>query len=247
LFLSERGKDFKKNELKPWLKKEWKIPRGSKEEFVWRMEAILDIYKRVYNPLNPVVCFDESSKQQIQDLVDALPPRPGDVAKFDSEYQRNGVSNLFMIFEPLQGKRYVKVTDRRTKMDWAECMKFIVDEMYPNALRVTIVMDNLNTHSPASLYVRFDPATAKRIADKLDIQYTPKHGSWLNMAEIEFSALSRQCLNRRIASQKKLTEEVAIWEAARNAATVRCDWQFTTFDARIKLRKLYPTMDQKLI
>jgi hypothetical protein len=210
------------------------------------MEAILDIYKRVYNPLNPVVCFDESSKQQIQDLVDALPVRPENPAKFDSEYQRNGVSNLFMIFEPLQGKRHVKVTDRRTKVDWAECIKFIVDELYPKALKVTIVMDNLNTHTPASLYVRFDPATAKRIADKLDIQYTPKHGSWLNMAEIEFSALSRQCLNRRIPTQEKLIQEVVAWETARNSSTVGCDWQFTTAEARIKLKKLYPTVDQKL-
>jgi hypothetical protein len=228
------------------LKKEWKIPRGSKEEFVWRMEAILDIYKRTYNPLNPVVCFDESSKQQIQDLVDSLPVRPGTVAKFDSEYQRNGVSNLFMIFEPLQGRRYVKVTDRRTKMDWAECMKFIVDELYPKALKVTVVMDNLNTHSPASLYVRFEPETARRIANKLDIQHTPKHGSWLNMAEIEFSALSRQCLSRRIPSQEKLIQEVGVWESARNAATIGCNWQFTTSDARVKLKKLYPTIGQKL-
>lgn len=210
------------------------------------METILDIYKRAYNPLNPVVCFDESSKQQIQDLVDALPVRPGDVAKFDSEYERKGVSNLFMIFEPLQGKRHVKVTNRRTKMDWAECMKLIVDELYPKALKVTVVMDNLNTHTPASLYVRFDPSTAKRIADKLDIQYTPKHGSWLNMAEIEFSALSRQCLNRRIPSQDKLIEEVKAWENARNAAAIGCNWQFTTSDARIKLKKLYPTIGQKL-
>jgi hypothetical protein len=214
---------------------------------VWRMEAILDVYKRIYNSLNPVVCFDESSKQQIQDLVDALSIRPGDVAKFNSEYQRKGVSNLFMIFEPLQGKRHVKVTDRRTKIDWAECMKFIVDELYPDALKVTVVMDNLNTHSPASLYVRFDPATAKRIADKLDIQYTPKHGSWLNMAEIEFSALSRQCLNRRIPTQEKLIQEVAAWETARNNSTVGCDWQFTTAEARIKLKKLYPMVCQKLI
>lgn len=228
------------------MKKEWKIPRGSKEEFVWRMEAILDIYKRTYNPLNPVVCFDESSKQQIQDLVDSLPVRPGTVAKFDSEYQRNGVSNLFMIFEPLQGRRYVKVTDRRTKMDWAECMKFIVDELYPKALKVTVVMDNLNTHSPASLYVRFEPETARRIANKLDIQHTPKHGSWLNMAEIEFSALSRQCLSRRIPSQEKLIQEVGVWESARNAATIGCNWQFTTSDARVKLKKLYPTIGQKL-
>ena len=210
------------------------------------MEAILDIYRRVYNPLNPVVCFDESSKQQIQDLVDALPVRPGTPAKFDSEYKRNGVSNLFMIFEPLKGQRYVKVTDRRTKVDWAECIQFIVDELYPDAPKVTVVMDNLNTHTPASLYVRFDPATAKRIADKLDIQYTPKHGSWLNMAEIEFSALSRQCLNRRIPTQEKLIEEIKAWENARNTEAVGCNWQFTTSDARIKLNKLYPTIGQKL-
>lgn len=210
------------------------------------MEAVLDIYKRVYNPLNPVICFDESSKQQIQDLVDALPVRPGEPAKFDSEYQRNGVSNLFMIFEPLQGKRHVKVTNRRTKVDWAECMKFIVDELYPEVLKVTVIMDNLNTHTPASLYTRFDPATAKRIADKLDIQYTPKHGSWLNMAEIEFSALSRQCLNRRIPTQEKLVQEVGAWERSRNDAAIGCNWQFTTSDARIKLKKLYPTVGQKL-
>jgi len=203
----------------------------------------LDIYKRGYNPLNPVICFDESSKQQIQDVVDALPVKSGKVAKFDSEYERNGVSNLFMIFEPLKGKRHVKVTDRRTKIDWAECMKYIVDELHPNALKITVVMDNLNTHTPASLYLRFEAATAKRIADKLDIQYTPKHGSWLNMAEIEFSALSRQCLNRRIPTQEKLMEEVKAWERARNQAAIRCDWQFTTRDARIKLRNLYPTLN----
>jgi len=203
----------------------------------------LDIYKRGYNPLNPVICFDESSKQQIQDVVDALPVKSGKVAKFDSEYERNGVSNLFMIFEPLKGKRHVKVTDRRTKIDWAECMKYIVDELHPNALKITVVMDNLNTHTPASLYLRFEAATAKRIADKLDIQYTPKHGSWLNMAEIEFSALSRQCLNRRIPTQEKLMEEVKAWERARNHAAIRCDWQFTTRDARIKLRNLYPTLN----
>jgi hypothetical protein len=206
------------------------------------MEVVLDVYKRVYNPLNPVVCFDESSKQQIQDLINTLPVRPGNVAKFDSEYQRNGVSNLFMVFEPLRGKRHVKITDRRTKIDWAECMKFIVDELYPDALRVTVVMDNLNTHSPASLYTCFDPVTAKRLADKLDIQHTPKHGSWLNMAEIEFSALSRQCLNRRIPSQEKLIQEVTAWENARNEHKIGCDWQFTTDDARVKLKKLYPTI-----
>lgn len=211
------------------------------------MEAILDVYKRPYNPENPVICFDESSKQQIQDLIDELPMRPGAVAKFDSEYERNGVSNLFMIFEPLQGKRWVRVTERRTKIDWAQCMKFIVDELYPRVSRITIVMDNLNTHSPASLYTCFDPATAKRIADKLDIQHTPKHGSWLNMAEIEFSALSRQCLNRRIGTREKLAKEIKAWESARNKENIGCDWQFSMDDARIKLRKLYPTIGQKLI
>ena len=236
------GEDFKKNELKPWLKKEWKIPRGSKEDFVWRMEAVLDIYKRAYNPLNPVVCFDESSKQQIQDLVDGLPVRPGDVAKFDSEYQRNGVSNLFMIFEPLQGKRRVIITDRRTKVDWAECMKFIVDELYPDALKITVVMDNLNTHTIASLYETFKPKEARRLAQRLEIHHTPKHGSWLNMAEIELSVLKGQCLNRRIAQMSTMQAEIAAWENNRNSKTKKIKWQFTTADARIKLRRLYPKL-----
>ena len=205
------------------------------------MEAVLDIYKREYNPLNPIVCMDESSKQQIQEVVEKLPMRTGSIEKYDSEYIRNGVSNLFMIFEPLQGKRYVQVTDRRTKEDWAKCMQYIVDKLYPNALKITVVLDNLNTHTPASLYDYFEPAEAKRIADKLDLQYTPKHGSWLNMAEIEFSALSRQCLKGRIGSQEKMIEEVSAWEKKRNEERVGCDWRFTTQDARIKLKSLYPT------
>lgn len=224
------------------MKKEWKISRGTSDEFVWRMEAVLDVYKKSYNPLNPVVCFDESSKQQIQEIIDELPLRPGEVIKYDSEYQRNGVSNIFMMFEPLKGIRRVKVTDRRTKIDWAECMRFLVEEIYPEALKITVVMDNLNTHSPASLYACFDPAIAKKISDRLDIQYTPKHGSWLNMAEIEFSALSRQCLNRRIPTQEKLIQEIAVWELERNKAKIGCDWQFRTEDARIKLKKLYPVV-----
>ena len=200
----------------------------------------MDIYKREYNPLNPLVCMDESSKQQIQEVIDKLPMREGSIEKYDSEYIRNGVSNLFMIFEPLQGKRYVQVTDRRTKEDWAKCMQYIVDELYPNALRITVVLDNLNTHTPASLYDYFEPAEAKRIADKLDLQYTPKHGSWLNMAEIEFSALSRQCLKGRIGSQEQMIAEVKAWETKRNEEKVGCDWRFTTQDARIKLKSLYP-------
>jgi transposase len=204
------------------------------------MEAILDIYKKEYNPLTPLLCVDESSKQQIQEVIERLPMRQGSVEKHDNEYIRNGVSNLFMIFEPLQGKRHVQVTDRRTKQDFAKCMKYIVDELYPQALRITIVMDNLNTHSPASLYECFEPEEAKRIADKLDIQYTPKHGSWLNMAEIEFSALSRQCLKGRIPDQKGLIEEVKAWETKRNEEKIGCNWRFTTQDARIKLKSLYP-------
>ena len=192
-----------------------------------------------------MLCVDESSKQQIQEVTESLPMRPGSLAKYDSEYIRNGVSNLFMIFEPLQGKRHVQVTDRRTKEDWAKCMQYIVDELYPEALKITIVMDNLNTHSPASLYDYFEPAEAKRIADKLDIQYTPKHGSWLNMAEIEFSALKRQCLKGRIPNKETLIEEVLAWEAQRNEERVGCNWRFTTQDARIKLKSLYPTNKYK--
>lgn len=204
------------------------------------MERILTVYKRPYNPQNPLICFDESNKQQFEEVIEALPSKPGYVKRFDSEYIRNGVSNLFMFFEPLAGKRHVKVTDRRTANDWAYCMKDLVDNLYPNADKITLVMDNLNTHTPASLYKVFEPEEAKRISDKIEIEYTPKHGSWLNMAEIEFSALSRQCLNRRIANQDKMRTEIEYWQSTRNELGVKCDWQFTTEDARIKLKKLYP-------
>lgn len=204
------------------------------------MEEILEIYKREYDSEHPLICFDESSKQQIQEVVESLPMKPGKPERYDSEYERNGVSNLFMIFEPFKGKRHVKVTEQRTKKDWAHCMKMIVDELYPDARRITIVMDNLNTHTPASLYGTFAPEEARRIADKLDIQYTPKHGSWLNMAEIEFSVLSRQCLNRRIGSVEELVREIKSWEKERNGMEIRCNWRFRTEDARVKLKKLYP-------
>lgn len=204
------------------------------------MEEVLEIYKREYSSENPLICFDESSKQQIQEVVDSLPMEPGKPMRYDSEYKRNGTRNLFMIFEPFEGKRHVKITERRTKKDWADCMKLIVDELYPDAKKITIVLDNLNTHTPASLYGRFSPQEARRITEKLDIQYTPKHGSWLNMAEIEFSALSRQCLNRRIDTAEELEKEVKAWEKERNKAEVKCDWQFRTEDARVKLKKLYP-------
>lgn len=206
------------------------------------MEEVLEIYKREYDPEHPLLCFDESSKQQIQEVIESLPMEPGKPKRYDGEYERNGVSNLFMIFEPLGGKRHVHVTEQRTKKDWAECMKMIVDKLYPDVKKITIVMDNLNTHTLASLYGVYPPSEARRIAEKIEIQYTPKHGSWLNMAEIEFSALSRQCLNRRIGSKEEIEQEIEAWEKARNEAGVKCNWRFRTEDARIKLKKLYPTI-----
>jgi hypothetical protein len=206
------------------------------------MEEILEIYKGEYDKDYPLLCFDESSKQQIQEMIESLPMKPGQTERFDSEYKRNGVSNLFMIFEPFKGKRHVQVTEQRTKKDWADCIKMIVDDLYPDAKKITIVMDNLNTHTPASLYGRFPPDEARRITERIDIQYTPKHGSWLNMAEIEFSVLSRQCLNRRIGTTEELIYEIKTWEKDRNMASVKCNWRFRTEDARIKLRKLYPTV-----
>lgn len=204
------------------------------------MEEVLEVYKREYDEENPVLCMDESSKQQIQEVIESLPMKPGNPKKYDSEYERKGTSNLFMIFEPLAGKRHVRITEQRTKRDWAECIKTIVDELYPKAKKITIVLDNLNTHTPASLYGRYSPEEARRLREKIEIEYTPKHGSWLNMAEIEFSALSRQCTNRRIGTREELTQEIKAWEKQRNEARVKCNWQFRTEDARIKLRKLYP-------
>ncbi len=206
------------------------------------MENILAVYLRSYDPNRPVVCLDESSKQQIQDLIEGLPVKPGEVAKFESEYKRNGVSSLFMMFEPLAGWRHVKVTDTRKAVDFADCLKDLVDIHYPDATKIVLVMDNLNTHMIASLYKAFSPEEAFRIAQKLEIHFTPKNGSWLDMAEIEFSALSRQCLNRRIPDQETLIKEIAAWETDRNNTAVKCNWQFTTEDARTKLHKLYPTV-----
>ncbi len=207
------------------------------------MEDILAVYLRPYDPKRPVICLDESSKQQIQELIDELPVKPGEVVKFDSEYKRNGVSNLFMMFEPLAGWRHVKVTDTRKATDFAYCLKDLVDIHYPDAEKIVLVMDNLNTHTLASLYKAFPPEEAFRIAQKFEIHFTPKHGSWLDMAEIEFSALSRQCLNRRIPDQPTLIKEIKAWEDARNEAAVKCRWQFTTENARTKLHKLYPTIE----
>ena len=207
------------------------------------MEDVLEVYKRPYDPKRPQVCLDETSKQLVGETRTPVPVAPGQEARYDHEYRRNGVANLFMIFEPLAGKRRVKVTERRTKKDWAVCVREVVDEMYPDAERIVLVMDNLNTHTPASLYDAFPPAEAKRIADKLEIHYTPKHGSWLDMAEIELGILGRQCLDRRIDNVETLTREVAAWEEQRNASEAKVNWRFTTDDARIRLKKLYPSFD----
>ena len=218
------------------------IPAKSSAEFVWHMEDVLDVYRRPYDPLLPVVCLDETSKQLLASVREGQPMKAGRVEREDYEYERHGVSNLFLWCEPLTGRRHVEVTERRTKVDWAQVVRDLVDKHYPNAEKIVLIMDNLNIHTPAALYEAFPPAEAKRIVDRLDIHHTPKHGSWLDIAEIELSALARQCLDRRISDQTTLIKEVAAWEQDRNAAQVAVDWQFTTADARVRLRHLYPSI-----
>ncbi len=206
------------------------------------MEDVLDLYEMPYDPERPVVCFDESSKQLIMEKRLPLPATPGQVARYDYEYKRNGTRNLFMFFEPLAGYRHIEVTARRTMQDFAHCMKWLVDEAYSDALCIRLVVDNLNTHRPAALYETFPPAEANRILKRLEWHYTPKHGSWLNMAEIEFSVLNRQCLDRRIPDEDTLKREIKAHEDQRNHSHPTVNWQFTSEDARIKLRRLYPTI-----
>ena len=201
------------------------------------------MYKRPYDPKEPQVCFDERPKQLIAETRVPISMSAGKPRRYDYEYRRNGVANVFMMFEPLAGKRDLKVTERRTKKDWAYCIRHLVDEVYPDADSIVLVMDNLNTHKKASLYEAFEPTEAKRIADKLEIHYTPKHGSWLNMAEIEMSVMSRQCLAERMGSTERLESEALAWAEKRNAKEAKVDWRFTTADARIKLKKLYPSID----
>ena len=207
------------------------------------MENVLEIYHCPEDTTNPVVCVDETSKQHIKETRQPLPIVEGMPSRYDSEYQRNGVSNLFMIFAPLLGFRHVEVTDRRTSIDFAHICRDLVDVHFRDAQKITLVCDNLNTHKPASLYKAFPAHQARRIAEKLQFHYTPKHGSWLNMAEIEFSVLSRQCLSRRIPDQETLKCEVRAWQNRRNQQRATVKWQFTTNDARIKLKKLYPSTD----
>ena len=207
------------------------------------MEDVLDVYTRPVNPDCPMVCLDESSKQLLKETRIPLPVKPGHPQYYDYEYERNGVCNLFMLSEPIAGWRHVEVTDRRTKKDYARIVKYLVDERYPHAQRITLVQDNLNTHVPSALYEAFQPAEAKRILDKLEFHYTPKHGSWLNIAEIELSVLTRQCLDQRIPDKQSLQQQVAAWSAERNAKATVVNWRFTTEDARIKLKRLYPSIE----
>ena len=205
------------------------------------MEDVLELYHQAYDPLRPVVCFDEATKQLIAETRTPLPVRPGDPLRYDYEYERHGTCNLFMFFEPLSAWRHVKVTDRRTLIDFAHCMRDLVDDFFPNAEVIRVVLDNLNTHKLAALYEAFEPGEARRILERLEFHFTPKHGSWLNMAEIELNVLSSQCLDRRIPDKILLVSEVAAWELQRNQHAATVNWQFTTADARIKLRKLYPS------
>jgi hypothetical protein len=204
------------------------------------MEDVLELYQQPYDPLRPVVCLDETNRQLIGETRNPLPIKAGSPEKVDYEYVRNGVADIFMMFEPLATRRYTKVTKTRTKIDFAHCLRDLSDLYYPRAEIIRLAMDNLNTHTLASLYDAFEPQEARRLAERFEIHHTPKHASWLNMAEIEIGVMSRQCLNRRIATFDEMSREVRAWNSQRNAACLTVDWRFTTADARIKLKRLYP-------
>jgi transposase len=233
---------LKQNEIKPWQKKEWCIPPEADAEFVYHMEDVLDVYKRPADPGYPCVCLDERPVQMVSETRQPLPMELGQPERYDYEYRREGVANLFIFFAPLQNWRHIEVTERRTKADWAECIRDLVDVHFPEAQVITVVQDQLNTHNPAALYEFFPPAEAKRLLDRLEFHFTPKHGSWLNMAEIELSVLSRQCLDQRIPDQAALIRETSAWEVERNTSGATVNWRFTTEDARIKLKRLYPSI-----
>jgi DDE superfamily endonuclease len=219
----------------------WCIPPKQSAEFVYHMEDVLEVYCRPYDPKRPVVCLDETFRQLIGEVRELLPPAPGGVARYDSVYVRNGAVSLFLAFEPLAGWRHAAMSDSRKRGDWARFVKALVEGRYRHAERIVLVMDQL-THSPASLYEAFPAEEAKRLADRLEIHHTPKHGSWLNMAEIEFSALGRD-LPERVADRPTMERCLAAWKHRRNSATIKAEWHFTTANARIKLRKLYPSVN----
>nr|WP_201390406.1 IS630 family transposase [Ktedonobacter sp. SOSP1-85] len=233
----------KKNVLKPWLKKQWCIPPEQNAECVYHMEDVLEVYQRPYDPKRPQVCMDEASKQLLADTRERLPLQKGKPERYDYEYEREGTANLFIATEPLTGRRVVAVTERRTRVDWAHFVRDLIEVQYPDAEKIVFVMDNLNTHTPASLYEAFPAQEARRLAEKVEIHWTPKHGSWLNMAEIELSVLARQCLGERIAGKQELCQRVSAWQDQRNQAQMKINWRFTTADARIKLKRLYPSFD----
>jgi DDE superfamily endonuclease len=225
------------------LKQAWCIPPEHNAEFVAAMEDVLDVYQRPPDPRRPLVGMDEASKQLVQETRPVQPAQPGQPLRYDAEYERAGVRNLFLAVAPLEGQRHVQVSEQRTRTDWAAFMRELADTVYPTAERIVVVLDNLNTHGPASFYEAYPPAEARRLAERFEFHYTPKHGSWLNVAEIELSVLSRQCLDRRIGDAPTLEAEVAAWLRRRNGAQTTIDWQFTTADARIKLKHLYPSLD----
>lgn len=227
-----------KNELKPWLVKEWCIPKAG-AEFVAAMEDVLEVYRRPYDPLRPVVCIDETNKQLIKE--ERVPCEPGKPEKVDSVYVRNGVADVFMISEPLAGRRETVVTETRNAVDFAQILKYTSDVLYPRTEKIVLVTDNLNIHEKASLYKAFKPEEARRLAERFEWHYTPKHGSWLDMAEIEIGVMSRQALAKPLPDMESFKEQVRIWTIKRNAEVKKINWQFTTADARIKLAKLYPT------
>jgi DDE superfamily endonuclease len=217
------------------------IPPDANAGFVAAMEDVLEVYTRPHDPDYPLVCLDEASKQLIAETRVPIPAKPGHPARHDYEYERNGTANLFMMFAPLEGWRHVKVTDRHTALDYAQVLKELSDTRFPTAKKIRLVQDNLNTHKPASLYEAFPAAEARRLVERFEWHYTPKHGSWLDMAESELGALSSQCLDRRIPNKQTLIDEVAAWEEDRNKRHTKADWQFTTADARVKLKRLYPS------
>ena len=219
------------------------IPPEQNGNFVALMERLLEVYKRLYDPRYPVVCMDESPRQLIAETRIPIPASPGNLSKYDYEYRRYGTCNIFLACEPLAGKRMVKITERRTKQDWAYFLEDIA-EKYKEAEKITLVMDNLNTHNPGSLYETFEPKKAKAIWDRFEFVPTPKHGSWLNMAEIELNVLTSQCLNRRIDNIETVRKETTAWEKHRNNKEAKINWQFTTKDARVKLVRLYPSFDE---
>ena len=204
------------------------------------MEDVLEVYKQPYDPLRPVVCLDETSRQLIEEITPEQPAIPGKIATYDYEYVRNGIVDIFMMYEPLAGKRYLSIKDTRTRVDFAHCLYELSEKYYVHVEKIVLVMDNLNTHSLASSYETYNPDLARRLAERFEIHYTPKHASWLDMAEIEIGVMSRQCLKRRIATKSEMSKELNAWMCQRNQAATKTDWQFTTSDARIKLKSLYP-------